>query len=387
MPRWSDALRSQAQGMGGTRRECLAAAAAMLLLGSGRQAIAEVPRERLAVLRRGLNITNWFRFPPSGEPSRLRSYLRDDALREMREAGFTFIRLCIQPRLMLREDGSLHQGRLGALTEAIERLHRVGLAVIVDAHVEHANLEDNPADRKALFDFWRGMALVAARFDPARTFIEIMNEPVFRDHGAWAALQEEVLQLIRRSAPRHTVILTGADWGSIDGLHRLQPVRDSNVIYSVHDYTPGILTFFASWEPGVDAEALQKLPFPVTDVAACRAAVAQSRHVRTREIAEYYCGERWNEETMRQRLAYAAHWGRRHGVPVMLLEFGAEIRMTRASRLAYLKAVREAAEREGMGWALWGYGDIMGFPAQSGPRPAQLDPGVLEALGLRAPGR
>jgi hypothetical protein len=33
-----------------------------------------------AVLRRGINITNWFRFPPSRDPAMLRAYLSDTAL-------------------------------------------------------------------------------------------------------------------------------------------------------------------------------------------------------------------------------------------------------------------------------------------------------------------
>ncbi len=41
----------------------------------------------------------------------------------------------------------------------------------------------------------------------------------------------------------------------------------------------------------------------------------------------------------------------------------------------------------GMGWALWGYADIMGFPAASGARPAVIDRAVLGALGLPSDAR
>jgi hypothetical protein len=49
-----------------------------------------------------------------------------------------------------------------------------------------------------------------------------------------------------------------------------------------------------------------------------------------------------------------------------------------------LAAVRRSCERHGIGWALWGYDDSMGFgvrPAPGAPTP-RLDPGVLAALGL-----
>jgi endoglucanase len=343
---------------------------------------AQLPPEQRVVLRRGLNITNWFRFPASAEPTRLRGYLPDAAMAEIRAAGFTFVRLCIQPQVLLRPDGSLDPARLAVLLEAVERLQRTGLGVIVDAHPESWYPEDHPEHRQALFDFWRGMAPALRRFDPSRTFIEVLNEPIFRNHAIWAALQLEVLAAIRTVLPLHTVILTGADWGSLEGLQQLRPVRDTRVIYSVHDYTPGILAGLGSFEQGIDADALARLPFPVTNAAACRAAVAGSSHVHTREVGEYYCGEGWNAARLRERLSTAAAWGRKHGAPVMILEFGAHARLNQPARLAYFRAFGDAAEREGLGWALWGYGDIMGFPARPGPLPAQLDPAVLRALGV-----
>lgn len=344
-------------------------------------AMAQLPPEQRAVLQRGLNLTNWFRFPASAEPARLRTYLPDAAMSEIRAAGFTFVRLCIQPQVLLRSDATLDPARLIVLLEAIERLQRADLGVIVDAHPESWYPEDHPEHRQALFDFWRGMAPALRRFDPSRTFVEVLNEPVFRNHAAWAALQSDVLASIRAVLPMHTVILTGADWGSLEGLQQLRPVRDRKVIYSVHDYTPGVLAGLGSFEAGIDTDAMAQLPFPVSDVAVCRAAVAGSRHARTRAMGEYYCGERWNTARLQERLAAAAGWGRQHDVPVMILEFGAHARLNQPARLAYFEAFGSAARHEGLGWALWGYGDIMGFPARSGPHPAQIDPAVLRALG------
>lgn len=345
--------------------------------------MAHIPPAQLAVLRRGLNITNWFRFPASSEPGRLRAYVPDSAMAEIRAAGFTFIRLCIQPQVLLRGDGRLDPPRLAVLMEAIERLQRAGLAVIVDAHPESWYPERNRAHREALFDFWRGMAPALRRFDPDRTFVELLNEPIFDDHSAWAALQQEVLGMVRGVLPHHTVILTGADWGSLEGLLQLRPVRDSRVIYSVHDYSPSVVTTLAAWLEGRDTDALGRLPFPVTDRAACRATVARSRHEPSRALGQYYCQEGWNAARLRERLARAAAWGREYGVPVLILEFGAHADLNEEARLAYFRAFREAADQEGLGWALWGYGDIMGFPARSGSPPAVLDPALLRALGLR----
>jgi endoglucanase len=361
----------------------LAAATALAAVPAGFPGVVRAQRPPPAVLARGLNITNWFRFPAQATPAGLRAYMPDAAMREIAAAGFTFIRLCIQPQILLREDGSLEPGRLGAVLDGIERLQRAGLAVIVDAHPETWRPEQRPSEGRALIDFWKGMAPHLAAFDPGRCFVEVMNEPIFDDHRAWATLQLEALRHIRAVLPRHMVVLTGADWGSIAGLLRLPPVDDPNVVYSVHDYTPGILSHMATWENGHDRQALARLPFPVGSAAACAADTRRHPNERTRALAAFYCSEGWNEEKVRQHLGQAAAWGARHAAPVLLLEFGAHAEVNAPARNAYIAAMRRAAEHHRMGWALWGYGDIMGFPASSGPAPARLDRDLIAALGLR----
>lgn len=73
-------------------------------------------------LRRGINITNWFRFPPSRDPAALRVYLDDAAMEALRRAGFDFVRLPVQPELLDRSD---------VLREAVKRLERHGLRAVV----------------------------------------------------------------------------------------------------------------------------------------------------------------------------------------------------------------------------------------------------------------
>ena len=60
-------------------------------------ASAAPPPERLAVLRRGINLTNWFRFPADRSASALRAYLGDPAIADLRRAGFNFVRLAVDP--------------------------------------------------------------------------------------------------------------------------------------------------------------------------------------------------------------------------------------------------------------------------------------------------
>jgi aryl-phospho-beta-D-glucosidase BglC (GH1 family) len=345
-------------------------------------ASAAVPTEHLAVLRRGINVTNWFRFPADASPERLRAYLPDAVMAELRAVGFTFVRLCIQPQVLLREGGRLDPVLLGVVLDSVRRLQRAGLGVIVDAHPETWRFERNPSHRQGLLDFWRQMAPALRSFDPRITFPEVMNEPV-EDHAFWARLQDEALAIIRKSLPESTVILTGADWGSLNGLTRLKPVRDRRIIYSFHDYDPKMVTTLAFWETDPDKAMLARLPFPVRDAASCNAVATETTHARSRAIAEAYCAERWDAGRIEATMARAAAWGRQHGVPVAALEFGAHAQLNEEARIAYFIAFREAADRHGIPWALWGYGDIMGFPMRRGTGRAPLTPAVLHALGLQ----
>ena len=322
-------------------------------------------------LTRGINLTNWFRYPPSRDPAALAIYLTDRALAGLRAAGFDFVRLAIDPDVV--------SGSGGTLIAAIRRIQAHGMAVIVSPHPHDWHVE---TERERLLVFWREMAPKLAMLDPTLTLPEVLNEPVFpNDAAGWAALQHRILNEIRRTLPRATVVLTGNDWGSAGGLVALKPESDPNVLYSFHFYDPAELTSLAAYRHDVDRAALVRLPFPVDRQSNCDV----SPEPATRDLAHYYCSLAWDAPRIAAGIDRAARWARQHDVRLLLGEFGASVELNAPARLAWLKAVREASESQNIGWALWGYDDIMGFALhpRAGARPA-LDPAVLSALGMAA---
>jgi endoglucanase len=263
------------------------------------------------------------------------------------------------------------------LVDAIRRIQRQGLAVVVSPHPQGWHLETTPEPIAA---FWQALAPALRPLDPERTVPEVLNEPVFPGGpAAWAALQHRLLITIRQALPDSTVVLTGADWGSIGGLMALAPEDDGNVLYSFHLYDPPELTSLAAWHPGLDRAALARLPFPANDAAACAATAARAADTATRDMMRYYCGYGWDAA----RIDQAAAWARRHGVRLLAGEFGASAALNARARLAWLQTVRDALETRGIGWALWGYDDSMGFAIAPPPDPRpRLDRPILSALGL-----
>ena len=63
-------------------------------------AFAAPPDRHVAALRAGINITGWFRYPASRDPSVLRGWLSDAAMADLARAGFTFVRLAVDPAIL-----------------------------------------------------------------------------------------------------------------------------------------------------------------------------------------------------------------------------------------------------------------------------------------------
>jgi endoglucanase len=330
-----------------------------------------VGQARAADLHRGINITNWFRFPVKSDTASLAAYMSDMALDDLRRAGFDFVRLAVDPSW----------APPSAIVSAVRRIERHGLSVIVAAHPNTWHPETSAEDRAALLTFWIGLSAALRSLPIGQTLPELVNEPVFpHDPAAWGRLQHALLVAVRRNLPASTIVLTGQDWGSIGGLLDLAPEDDPNVVYSIHFYDPAELTSLAAYRADVDHDALRRLPFPV--VGACPDIGADAQ---TAALARYYCQLGWDRAALAERFDRAAGWAAAHHATLLLGEFGATAALPETTRAGWITAVRSIAEERGIPWALWGYDDVMGFNISHPPpsRPS-LSPLLLTALGLAA---
>jgi len=349
--------------------------------------VSTVPKARLERLRLGVNLSHWHWLPhpetPVAERDALISSMELDVLAR---AGATHVRLPIQPSDYWNDaKGVLHADGFAALRASIEKVLAAGLAVIVDAHPtqsEWKSLDPGSKRMVRLEAFWSVLARELAGTDPERVFLEPLNEPFDIPEAAdWSGAQARLVEVIRAQAANHTLILTGDQWGGVDGLLRLTAVADANVVYTFHTYEPTVFTHqgatwgFEPWKHmrGVPYPLDRKAVQPLIDAAVTKA-VANSLKWDSREP--------WDAEALRKHVGRAAAWGEAHGVPIYCGEFGVYGKFAqREHRLAWLRDMTAALDHYGMGRAMWDYSSSFGV-ATGEARARSLDAEVARAIGL-----
>jgi aryl-phospho-beta-D-glucosidase BglC (GH1 family) len=210
--------------------------------------ISSVPASRLAHLRHGINLSEWFAqvYDPRGytkEHFETWTTAADIALNK--SAGFDHVRLSVNPGPIMEAERHGKGGEyFGYLDAAVKMILDAGLAIELDMHPDSdfkARLkEDEFVERFA--DFWRTLAqhYSSSSWDPDRVFFEILNEPEMSDPYRWYGVETKLAAAIRQGAPSHTILAPGARWDNDDDMIFLEPLRDSNVIYVFHFYEPHI---------------------------------------------------------------------------------------------------------------------------------------------------
>jgi endoglucanase len=309
-------------------------------------------RESWPALRRGVNISRWFRYPAHDSESHYRGFITDADLELLVSLGVGAVRLAVDPRY-------LHPAWLD---EAVARMTRRGLVVVLDYHDESRAIETGPAAVETVERNWVTLARLLRKHPPEAVLLEVFNEPVFdRDPAAWFPIRRRLVSAIRTEAPLHTIVAGGPKWSSVDGLLMSEPLDEGNILYTFHFYEP--FEFTHQGAPWVGE--------PVRSVAGVRYPAA----VDTRQY-------------ITSKIAAAAEWAKRHGVAVWAGEFGAYPAVAPpADRLLWLRDVRDTLERYGIGWAVWSYDESLGLDRQRDPDSGRItiDWPSARALGLRTP--
>ena len=350
-----------------------------------------VPTTRLAHIRRGINLSEWFAqvWDPKGYTAEhFQNWTTASDIALIKAAGFDHVRLSINPQPMMeaaeKQGGSAQY--FGYLDAAVKMILDAGLAVEIDMHPESefkARLKDDEFVQQ-FADYWRAVAKHYASSDPERVFFEIMNEPEMRDAYRWYGVETRLASAIRQSAPQHTIIATGAKWDDDDDMITLEPLRDPNVIYVFHFYDPHIFThqgatwgeYFWRWVKG--------LHYPSSQDNAEKVAANVPEALDRMYIVRYGL-DHWDAARIDAEINQAAEWAKKHDVSLICNEFGAyRDGVEPQDRSAYIRDVRSALEHHNIGWAMWDYSGSFGVVRKKDGK-AALDSETVKALGLKMP--
>lgn len=340
-------------------------------------------------LRRGLNLSHWFAQARSAQgysQEHLTAHTTASDVALIHRLGFDHVRLSVDPAMLFTpaKVEIVQHDRLQELDRAIRMIIDADLAVVIDMHPtpdfkKALERDDRHVERFA--DFWRDLAGRFAALPVQRVVFEILNEPEFEDRYRWSGVQAKLLAGIRQAAPRHTVIVSGHRWASIEELLSVEPVRDANAIYNFHFYLPHIFTHQgATWGTSFWRH-LAAVPYPSTVDNVAPVADVLSDDV-SRLLVIRYGYEQWAGARIRAEIEQVAAWAKKRNVRVMCNEFGVYRRVATASaRVHWIADVRIALEMHGIGWTMWDYAGDFGLVTKQAAQ-IVVDEPIVSALGL-----
>lgn len=335
-----------------------------------------------------------------------RRHVSDVDFAELKAAGFDTVRMPVEPAFLLHDaDPERLAAILAGIDAAIAMIVEAGLNVIVDMHTiprgsgEAYAGTDQIMASEALFARYADMVARVVghleRWPAASVALEVINEPTLDcyDRGGrdrWARMLETLHGAARAANAEITLVLTGACWGSADGLAALDPdaIGDDNVLWTFHSYEPFMVTHQgATWGGDIVAH-LRDIPWPPGAVDAGewdRIVAANERRIRAalagraerRAIGflrDHTADLRATDDpiaVLAPPFATVAGWADEHGIAredILLGEFGmigrewgTDLEVPAQYRLNYMRAMIGLAEAHGFGWSVWSFGGAFGL--------------------------
>ncbi len=328
--------------------------------------------------KRGVNVDNWL---SQNEPSMpyAAPWFTEEDVAWIAAHGFDHLRFPIDSRIWLKADGTLDEAKVAPFDRALAWVRLHGLGAILDVHfLEGADFNTGAASDVRVFtdpalmekaaSLWRTLARRYAKEGDYLRF-ELLNEPKAEKNSQLNVFNLRMLSAIRESNPTRVVFFPCNKWNTIPNVVDLElPANDPNVAVTVHFYEPLVFTHQkASWAfPAADQ--MPAVPFP-GKVPNLTGIIPADRPVPATLSAEQ------DIDPMFERLA---EWARTKaaGREIHLGEFGVFYQADAQSTINWTRAVRQACERHGFGWAVWGYRSVFPVRRKDGS-PAPMLEGLM----------
>jgi endoglucanase len=334
----------------------------------------------------------------------------------LKSAGFAWIRFQMDVAILLASDSGRRHYLLDLALQRTRPFLDAGFKVVYDMQTNSSNpaydvdrILADPGIFSTLVELVRQVAAAVNRLPAGQVAFELINEPSLQGRAGidkWQGMAEALHRSARQGADRLPLVMTGCNYSGFKELVQLDttPFSGSNVLYTFHYYDPHIFTHqgidvprdVASrvkglrWPPVAEDQTRLVKQFPQQN-SISRALGQENRRDQALAflIDQYFVGNDGLAKPAHD-FSVVARWADQHGIPrerVFVGEFGARAVKDdpghRASRLAYIRQVREAAEKCRFPWA---YFDLRGggnWNLLKDGTDADLDKGVIQALGLK----
>jgi len=301
---------------------------------------------------KGVNLTGWFG-ASSAKSIPFTKFTKKD-LQNIKSLGCDVIRLPITLHYMTNGAPNYEIDPLfyQYLDQVIDWTEELQLNLIIDNHtIEVATSKTVEAP---LLKIWPQMA----RHYKDRSmlvFYEILNEPNKLLAADWEVIQAKVVESIRVYDTKHTIVVTGADWGGIGGLIALKKLSDPNLIYSFHFYDPFLFTHQgASWTNPSLAD-LANVPFPY-DAARMPACPPSLKGEWVENSLNYSYKTDGTAAKLKSTIDLAVKYATTNGVKVFCGEFGVyNMNSIDKDRVEWYKTVPAYLTQKSIPWTMWDY--------------------------------
>jgi endoglucanase len=347
---------------------------------------SEVPASRLARLHHGINLSHWFAQSADYSKAHLESHTTAEDIALIRKLGFDHVRLTLEPAPLFNgeDPGKLKVEYLKYLDNALDVILAQGLALIVDIHPSDefkSRLNSNDRQIEAFGKFWRALAQHLSTRDPERVFLEVINEPMVEDGYRWSGMQGKLIAAVRSGAPQHTIIASGHRWSGLAELLFMQPYADRNIVYNFHFYEPFAFTHQGATWAGPNPPFYKNIPYPSNPENVSKI-LDTIQNQPAHDNLVRYGEERWNAARIDREIALAAAWAAKYQVPLTCNEFGTYRNFAPpADRAHWIRDMRTALEKYGIGWTMWDYAGGFGVVNKQNGH-ATPDVEIVKALGL-----
>lgn len=338
-----------------------------------------------APFTKGVNLTLWFEAWNPGVPN-LRLYDKSD-FENVKSLGCDVIRLPIHFDMFVenKETGKIKDIIFEYIDKACDWAEELGIYLIIDDH-SFNGLKAYPVYTVVEDHLLKTWPQIAERYKNRSDHIiyEILNEPQI-GQTEWYLTQLKALKAIRQIDRDHTVVVTGADWGSISALTSMVPYQDKNLIYTYHFYDPYRFTHQSADWADLPTACLENIPFPY-DADRMPALRGKAKDLEN-EMKNSY-PRSGTVEALKETMQKVADFGKNNNVPLWCGEMGVHnVAAPAEDRVFWYKSVNSILEEFQIPYCVWGLNGTFGLYNKGSQEifPNDLNVELVKGLGMNVP--